>query len=499
MKMSKLLLGVALVMGLTLGLSGSAFAVAITCGGCHGSAPLGNPINSDNCTNTARGLHGTHVNYSSLTFKKTITANGKCSYCHAAVADAKGIASRTHNNNFINVTGNTVGSVNTLAMSYNAATKTCTNSCHKNRAQTAKWGNYTATVVGGITLNCRSCHDDINDKTGLTGVHNTHLLSNTTTAAGVLMSAANNAGCVACHPNANTDLATFKAGNIDNGINEVYGHAQDGTNVVPDNATLNGAITSANKAGLGTTCVTTCHPRAAATLTWGATWTQAAGTGCDMCHYWAAATSDTTNIGTGALGGAHSRHFRSPNNIACTVCHPTHVTTAYDNHGAKLPAAGYNAKIVKAGMTYNTAAKTCTASGIGCHGAGTTSAWNGALNAGCAGCHAYPGATGFGLGDWAAGNGHAVKYGAPVVNTHLLANASYNKDTDTFAGVIASATQCGMCHGGAVHNNGTTELVPSGNGQCGGNFTIKAGKVSGSNVVCSSVKCHSGKDTPNWW
>ena len=50
---------------LTLGLAGLANAAAITCGGCH-SVP---PANADNCNNDARRLHGTHVNYSSTTYK----------------------------------------------------------------------------------------------------------------------------------------------------------------------------------------------------------------------------------------------------------------------------------------------------------------------------------------------------------------------------------------------------------------------------------------------
>jgi hypothetical protein len=482
---------------LTLGLASMASAATITCGGCHGTAPNGNPVNGDNCTNTARGLHGMHVNYSSLTYKKTVASNGKCAYCHAAVSDAKGIASRTHNNNFINVTGNTnaVGALNTLTMSYNSASKTCTNVCHKNKDNgSAKWGNYTATTVGNIKLSCRSCHDDIVDKAGLSGKHSTHLLANTTTAAGVLMSSANNAGCVACHPNVVTDI--FSGGKADDGTKKAYPHATDGTNVVADNAVLNGQITGSTKAGLNTTCTNTCHPRSAA-ITWNTAWAQGAGTGCDMCHYWAAATLDTSNTGTGSLSSGHNFHFKSPNNFACTNCHPDHGTT-YDYHGAKLPAQAYNVKVVRAGMTYTAATKTCSNTGLGCHGSYTTEAWSLGVPTGCAACHTYPGVAGR---DWATvGNGHLVRYAASAAtNTHLRDNASYNNLTDTYASVTASTSKCGLCHpASGVHYNGTTDVAGSGNGQCGGNFTVTV-TTSGSNVTCGSVKCHNGKTTPNWW
>jgi hypothetical protein len=492
MKMSKLFLGVALVMGLTLGLSGSAFAVAITCGGCHGSAPLGNPVNGDNCTNNARGLHGTHVNYSSAVYKKTITANGKCSYCHAAVADAKGISSRTHNNNFINVTGNLVNTLDVRTMSYNAATKTCTNSCHKNRAETAKWGNYTATVVGNIKLSCRACHDDYQDKTGLSGKHNTHLLVNTTTTGGLLNGASNTA-CNTCHPDASGDIAAFKAAGNDNGVVDAYGHASDGTNVVADNAALSNGILTAVKAGANTTCTTNCHPRSNATVNWNTPWAQAAGTGCDMCHYWSAAPLDTANTGTGALSAGHNPHLKS--GMACITCHPTHVTASYDNHGGRLPAVGYNAKVVKAGMTYNLPAKTCSGTGAsGCHGALTTTAWGPSV-AGCAACHKYPGAA-IGQGDWAAGNGHFVRYGAPVVNTHLGLASGY-ATTDVFLTVANDAAKCGKCHLSTGHNNGTIDRkTVNGGGMCGGDFTFIG---TAPNTQCGSAKCHSGKTTPIWY
>src|SRR5512141_2305194 len=96
---------------LSLALAGVASAAAINCGDCHGTTP----VNSDNCAGTARGLHGTHVNYSSSTYKKTVASYGKCSYCHTATTATSPTA--THNNGFINITGgNTVNTIHAVGL-----------------------------------------------------------------------------------------------------------------------------------------------------------------------------------------------------------------------------------------------------------------------------------------------------------------------------------------------------------------------------------------------
>ena len=362
----KYILALAAAVVLTLGIAGMANAAAITCGGCHSATP----VDADNCNNNARALHGTHVNYSSATYKKTVSSNGKCTYCHSAVADAKGIASATHNNNYINVTGNVVGTIVSTGLDYNTSNKLCANACHKNRSDnTAKWGNYTATVVGGIKLNCFSCHDDSsnNATSVLSGQHRNHVLSNVTTPSGTKMSATNNAGCNNCHPDNSADL--WKNGKADDGTKKAYPHATEGTNVVADNAALSGQISGATQAGTNTTCTNSCHGRMA--VTWGAAMD------CNMCHYYAANPLDTANTGTGALSAGHNPHFKSGNNITCNDCHPNRSGETAGNltHVGKLPASGSNAVISRSGMTYNAGAKTCTNSGGSCHLTGTTTGW----------------------------------------------------------------------------------------------------------------------------
>jgi len=483
----KLMLSMALAVGLTFAVAGMANAAAITCGGCHGTTGTQDPMpnNADNCTSNARALHGTHVNYSSTTFKKTVANYGKCAYCHKAVTTKA--PTLTHNTGYINVTGyDSAGKA--TGLDYTAGTKTCTNACHKNPGSAnPKWGNYTATTVGGIKLDCGSCHDDsaVNKFAGAAGKHNSHLLSNTTTPQGVLMSAAANAGCVNCHPSQATEL--WPSGKADDGTKKVYPHASDGTNVVADNATLQSQITAATKTGPTTTCVNACHPRTSAIAWNGAL-------DCNMCHYWAASPLDTNNTGTGALDAGHTPHIKTGNQFTCVTCHPDRAGNT--SHASRLPqdvTRMYNAVVTKAGMTWN-ANQSCTGSGTGCHGGGTTPIW-GTTGNGCGTCHNYPGYA----NDWIAGNGHAVKYASTVAtNTHMLANASFAYATDTL-GAINDVTKCGKCHAGAAHNNGVINTAPSGYADCGGgNFTITT-VTAGSNVTCSNVSCHSSKVTPNWY
>jgi len=475
----KLTLVAALAFCITAGMASTAMAAALYCGACHGTTPA----NADNCTNTGRGLHGTHVNYSSATFKKTVASNGKCAYCHTAVSDTTGKLSTTHINGYLNITGG--ASAMATGLTYSVAAGTCTNACHKNDT-TGKWGNYTAVVVGSSKLSCKSCHEDITNKfNGKPGAHNKHLLSNVTTPNG-LMSAAANAGCAACHPNQVNDL--WLNGKADDGTKKAYPHAQDGTNVVADNAVLAGSITGATKNGTSTTCTNNCHKNTSS-ATWGGT------LACDACHYYAVTPTFAGNSSaTTKLGGAHSTHFKSGSQYPCTTCHNNRTD---NTHASSLPPHTFNAVVVKASMTFN-AGKTCYNTGAACHGVNTTTPnWYGGGGSGCALCHNYPG----GSADWTTGNAHAVKYSVAVApnNTHLRDNASYNFTTDTYSSVTTNKNKCGLCHSGGTHQNGTINVVGSGNGAClGANFTVSV-VTTGVSVTCSDVSCHNGIKTPNWW
>ena len=100
--------------------------------------------------------------------------------------------------------------------------------------------------------------------------------------------------------------------------------------------------------------------------------------------------------------------------------------------------------------------------------------------------------------NWPAGNGHNVRYDAPVVNTHMK-STGYNYLTDTVSSVVADTGKCGLCHRNVKgHRNGTgfAHLSSSGNGNCGGTFTFSSGGAGNGSTTCGSVKCHSGKPTP---
>jgi hypothetical protein len=92
----KLMLAAAMVACLSLVFAGSAFAAKASCGDCHGThngsaktfssttswhnlragySPAiwedgKTPVDPDTCNNDGRGLHGIHMNYSSVTYGK---------------------------------------------------------------------------------------------------------------------------------------------------------------------------------------------------------------------------------------------------------------------------------------------------------------------------------------------------------------------------------------------------------------------------------------------
>jgi len=313
-----------------------------------------------------------------------------------------------------------------------------------------------------------------------------------------LMTLAANGGCDNCHPDQVNDFWTAANRNdIGRGVNRAYAHASDGTNVQAANAAVAGNL-SVITGGVGATatCTNACHPRSSA-ITWGGA------LDCNMCHYYGSPTLDTNNTGTGSLSFGHNAHFKTPNQFACTECHPTRTDAV---HATRLPVQSYNATLSRAGMTYNAVAKTCTNTGGACHGTGTTPAFT-STGGGCAACHYYPGAAA-GLGDaWSAGNGHAaaIRHDAPVVNTHMKATG-YAYLTDTYNAVVADNTKCGLCHRNTKHMNGSgfahlSTVTDATYSQCGTTpFTFSTGGVGTGNgaVTCSNVKCHSGNTTPNW-
>jgi len=118
----------ALILGLVLfggvGMSGSAYAATISCGGCH-SVP---PSDSDNSCPKLNS-HAAHA-----------SGQSDCIRCHESVPDTH--PSATHNNGFVEIT-----SVLSPGLAFD--TGTCTNACHKNEV---------APTWGGSPTDCNICH-----------------------------------------------------------------------------------------------------------------------------------------------------------------------------------------------------------------------------------------------------------------------------------------------------------------------------------------------------
>ncbi len=236
----RVLLTAVAAMGLILGVAGMASASTIGCGQCHGvfvnnstagvstrggsvshdlrntgqAAPYENELlpQSDNY----RGLHGIHMNYSSISFPtglygtyssgswvpkpqtNTVTGpyagtygqRGVCEECHAAdhpnhesgflqwsttsvIGSAPNNQYEKYNNfgwpatkgymRFSSIAGGTSDKGNVASMGIttnaNGVSGYCTKACHKGTSVSnpAPWGNYTS---ASIVLSCSSCHGD---------------------------------------------------------------------------------------------------------------------------------------------------------------------------------------------------------------------------------------------------------------------------------------------------------------------------------------------------
>ena len=269
------------------------------------------------------------------------------------------------------------------------------------------------------------------------------------------------------------------------------------------------------------TCTAACHKGTSGSnpATWGNYTSSSIKLACDSCH--GDSTSvNMTNFSTANLSFGHGLHIAKltgTGNAVCHNCHPDNAADLWsqgkaDNGSVKAyPHAtdGTNVQasnVVSLGriggggalntFNFNYSTQTCTS--VQCHyGPVTWSDASAANNAGCGSCHEYPGVAGK---DWTTtGNGHLVRFDSPAVDTHLRGVSNYSKDTDTYAGVVGDANKCGNCHGAGTHWNGTVEVSDTHNlGNCASTFTFN-NITTGKRVTCGNVKCHSGRDTPNWW
>lgn len=346
--------------GLTLGLAGIASAATIACGQCHGAyinnsdgtktvmpgvpayEDVKTPQAGDICNQNGRGLHGIHMNYSSVSFGRwdrykntTTSTRGTCDYCHNK---------HSHENGFVEFSGVSVTTPTQKAISAGLrvsgtgfgpnglditqmdGSASCTAACHKgtSAANTAAWGNYTSAAT---SLACFSCHTDssnlgsitVDPATGATtGVTAGYTLSSPVAYSSYdhtyglkghyvhlygswLGSGANktiivmgnysgplnmtdDSSCQLCHPDNRNDR--YSQGRADDGSRKAYPHAKDGTNVNVFNANFANSqaqVALTNRTGLGAdpTCTSLCHTNKSAYQTADPTWgdTWASGTG----------------------------------------------------------------------------------------------------------------------------------------------------------------------------------------------------------------------------
>jgi len=168
----------ALILGLVLfggiGMSGSAYAATITCGGCH-SVP---PSDSDSSCPKPNN-HQAHA-----------SGQSDCVRCHESVPDKH--PSATHINGFIEIT-----SVVSPGLGFD--TGTCSNACHKN--QDAAWGG---------TLGCNSCHF----RSGASGAYQMsglHVDPNRLWkhySSPIKVYGTESISCMHCHPDNDSDTST---------------------------------------------------------------------------------------------------------------------------------------------------------------------------------------------------------------------------------------------------------------------------------------------------
>lgn len=217
----------ALILGLVLfggiGMSGPAYAEAITCGGCH-SIP---PSDSDNsCPKPTAKNHPAHA-----------TVQAECVRCHEAVPDTH--PSATHNNAFVEITS-------AVAPGLSYAGGNCANACHANKS--TAWGG---------SLDCNSCHF----RSGATGVYQPSGLHVTTDrtwkhySSPIKVFTDQSITCTHCHPDNESDTATPR-GHITSAVFEQRGNMTNAHNDVSLNPGL--GYTKGATPELGT-CTGSCH------------------------------------------------------------------------------------------------------------------------------------------------------------------------------------------------------------------------------------------------
>ncbi len=295
-----------MVVGLSLAFAGSALAATISCGQCHGAYINDNhggktlmpgvsatedtktPQAGDICNNNGRGLHGIHMNYSSVSYGKTGATRGNCNYCHNK---------HVHENGFVEMSG------------YSPA------------SAIGQVGNFTITNGGTGYVGGDPGGDYV---TVVGGNGDAQALVTTVSAGGVITGLSMGAHGHSKGSGYTTGSANISGGSGTGAVISITSITNNGyrQSVTSAGLVVSGPGMTAN--GLDITqmtgnanCATACHKGTSATNTapWGNFTTPSIHLTCNSCHGDASnygPTASNTGLGNGFSGtGGHKVHLYS--------------------------------------------------------------------------------------------------------------------------------------------------------------------------------------------
>ncbi len=424
-----------------------------TCNGCHGKS------NGAGAPDYATGLAGSATANSHSKHAVTYTIN--CSECHWNTTQngttiVTGAATHINGSSSSDVVAGASGKSPSLA--YTAGTKSCNNAYCHSIAQTATGGALTGalneykTVQWGASVNCGSCHVNMNtDATG-TGSHKLH--------AGSTGSA--QYACSYCHGVNYTAASADVATHVNKSINLSWTTNATGGSYSPKGNTF------AAGSGAYGTCSNKCH--GSGTPTWGSSTPNVT---CEKCHGSAstnpfkdtAGRTDAGGLG-GSKAGAHVAHLGTlnySNPIACTECHsvPANVQD-FSTHMNGATTFAWDTLARTGSLAPNYTGTNCT--NVYCHGVKLPSgasgngsdmapAWtnvaylNGVPNAtgDCGKCHQAPPQT----------TSHQKSAGPPILyyalnecngcHDHVNIDGSFNNKAKHINGIVDGGG-CSGCH-----------------------------------------------------
>ncbi|ACM18430.1 cytochrome c, 26 heme-binding sites [Geotalea daltonii FRC-32] len=465
---------------------------SLGCGGCH--------LDMD----TNASATGDHV-------KHAQTYAISCVTCHNGYTETS-VTTATHVNKVIEISFSGNGAGTTYSQANQAPGNgygTCSTSYCHSTAQSSTGGatpTYpgTAPTWGSSTMNCGSCHLNMDSNTSAPGDHVKH-------AQGTA-----NFTCATCH-NGYTETSVTTSTHVNKTI-ELSFSGTYATGTVYSQG--NGAVGN----GFGNCTASKCHGQGAPV--WGGG-LYSATVPCENCHGSAATSPFYSTAATGAAPtkvtaendskvGAHVPHLTAraayTGIVACGDCHtvPATITAVGHMNGVSAPVFSGDAVLNTANPTY--ASSTCTATY--CHGgkmingssngSDTSPTWTNTAyltgtpsNTGdCAMCHGCP-PTGY------TGSSHSGTEALSACNgchSHVNADGTFTAGANRalhINGIVeASGGDCLGCHAGLKNNTGNADIDNNGVRIITAEFSRTSHHVTGVTLtVRHCAMCHMEGDT----